>query len=210
VLLDGAVLAVLVGLVAGGRFSRLKDLDLRAPWVFVAAAVVQVGLMIAGARGWVPVAGVGQGLLMASFALVLAGLWVNRRLPGVWVVGIGVCLNFLVIAANGGSMPVDRELAVRAGNTGLVRMLDSPAHVKHKPIGPTTRLRPLADVLPLPMIVPRPRWFSPGSPGDVFVTVGACWLVLAGMGAFGLGGRAGRPNREGAKNAKSGDEKNVR
>jgi len=203
VLLDGAVVAALVGRIAGGRFSRLKGLDLRAPWVFVAAAVVQVGLMIAGARGWVEVAGIGQALLVASFALVLVGLWVNRRLPGVWVVGIGVLLNFLVIAANGGSMPVDRELAVRAGNTGLVEMLDSPAHVKHKPIGPSTRLRPLADVLPLPMIVPRPRWFSPGSVGDVLLTVGACWLVLAGMGAFGLGGRAARSNREGAKNAEN-------
>jgi hypothetical protein len=210
VLLDGVVVAALVGRIAGGRFSRLKDLELRAPWVFVAAAVVQVGLMIAGARGWDRAAGVGQALLMASFALVLAGLWVNRRLPGTWVVGIGVLLNFLVIAANGGSMPVDRKLAVRAGNTRLVEMLDSPAHVKHKAIGPSTRLRPLADVLPLPMIVPRPRWFSPGSAGDVFVTVGACWLVLAGMGAFGLAAKGNSFHREGAKSAKNGDEKNVR
>jgi len=203
VLLDGVVLAALVGLVAGGRFSRLKGLDLRAPWVFVAAAAMQGGLMIAGARGWVQVAGIGQALLVASFALVLVGLWLNRRLPGVWVVGIGVLLNLLVIGGNGGSMPVNRDLAVRAGNSRLVEMVDSPAHVKHKPIGPSTRLRPLADVLPLPMIVPRPRWFSPGSVGDVFVTVGACWLVLAGMGAFGLSGRAERPDREGAKNAEN-------
>lgn len=186
-LLDAAVLAIVVGLLAGGRLGRLADLDLRAPWVFLAAAAIQVGLMVAGARGWAQVAGVGQGLLVMSLALVLVGLWVNRRLPGVWVVAIGVFLNFLVIAANGGSMPVDRELAVRAGNTRLVEMLDSPAYVKHGVIGPGTRLRPLADVLPLPMLVPRPKFWSPGSVGDVFVTVGACWLTLAGMGAFGLG-----------------------
>jgi hypothetical protein len=131
-------------------------------------------------------------------------LWVNRRLPGVWVAGIGVALNLLVMAANGGSMPVDRELAVRAGNRGLVEMLDSPAHVKHNPMGPTTRLRPLADVLPLPMIAPRPRWFSPGSVGDVFVTVGACWLVLAGMGAFGLRANGNGSHRKDAKGAKGG------
>jgi hypothetical protein len=195
--------AALVGRIAGGRFSRLKELDLRAPWVFVAAAAMQVGLMIAGARGWVQVAGIGQALLVASFALVLGGLWLNRRLPGVWVVGIGVLLNFLVIAVNGGSMPVERELAVRAGNTRLVEMVDSPAHVKHKPVGPATRLRPLADVLPLPMIVPRPRWFSPGSVGDVFLTVGACWLVLAGMGAFGLSANGNGSHRKAAKNAEN-------
>ena len=99
--------------------------------------------------------------------------------------GIGILLNFLVIAANGGAMPVDRGLAVRAGNMRLVEMLDSPAHAKHSTIGPGTRLRPLADVLALPLLVPRPRFFSPGSIGDVLVTVGACWLILAGMGAFG-------------------------
>jgi len=202
VLLDAAVLAIVVGLVAGGRLTRLKGLDLRAPWVFVAAAAVQVGLMVAGARGWVQLAGIGPGLVVASFALVLAGLWVNRRLPGVWVAGIGVFLNFLVIAANGGSMPVDRQLAARAGNMRLVEMLDSPAYAKHAAIGPETRLRPLADVLPLPMLIPRPRFLCPGSVGDVFVTVGACWLILAAMGAFGLSANSNGSDRKGAKSAK--------
>jgi hypothetical protein len=199
VLLDAAVLAIIVGLVAGGRLTRLKELGLRAPWVFVAAAVVQVGLMVAGARGWVQLARIGPGLVVASFALVLAGLWVNRRLPGVWVAGIGVFLNFLVIAANGGSMPVDGGLAVKAGNARLVEMLDSPAYAKHAAIRPETRLRPLADVLPLPMLVPRPRWFSPGSAGDVFVTVGACWLILAGMGAFRKRSGANHEDTKGTK-----------
>jgi hypothetical protein len=210
VLLDAAVLAIVVGLVAGGRLTRLKELDLRALWLFVVAAAVQVGLMVAGARGWVQFAGIGPGLVVASFALVLAGLWANRRLPGAWVAGIGVFLNFLVIAANGGSMPVDRQLAMKAGNQGLVEMVDSPAYAKHEAVGPETRLRPLADVLPLPLLVPRPRWFSPGSAGDVFVTVGACWLILAAMGAFGLSANGNGSDRKGAKSAERSDEANVR
>jgi hypothetical protein len=98
----------------------------------------------------------------------------------------GVLLNFLAIAANGGSMPVDRELAVQAGDEQLVAMLDSPDYAGHRRVTEHTRLRPLGDVIPLPMLIPRPRFFSPGSAGDVFITVGACWLILAGMGAFGL------------------------
>jgi Family of unknown function (DUF5317) len=205
VLLDAVVPVAVVGLFAGGRLSRFKDLDLRAPWVFVAAALVQVVLMVAGLRRWDQLAAIGGALVVASFALLLLALWLNRRLPGVWVAAIGVFLNLLVIAANGGTMPVDRELAVKAGNEGLVEMLDSPAYAKHKPIGPDTRLRPLADVLPLPMIIPRPRWFSPGSVGDVFVTIGACWLTLAGMGAFGL--RANTvPSGSDAKEAKGREQ----
>ncbi len=186
-LLDAAVLAIIVGAIAGGRLGRLTDLDLRAWWIFVLAAAVQVGLMILGARGAWALAGAARALYVLTFLLVLAGLWLNRRLPGAAVVGAGVFLNFLVIAANGGSMPVDRELAVRAGNRQLVEMLDSPAYTNHVPATEETRLRFLGDVLALPMVVPRPKFFSPGSVGDVLVTVGACWLILSGLGAFGLG-----------------------
>ena len=182
-LLDAAVLAIIVGLIAGGRVSRLKDLNLQGAWLFIMAAVTHIALMALAARQAAIPQGLSRGLYLASFGLVLVGLWKNRRLPGIRLVGAGVLLNSLVIAANGGSMPVDRQLAVRAGNTRLVRLLDSPTYTNHTPATESTRLRFLADVLPLPLLVPRPRFFSPGSAGDVLVTAGACWLILAGMGA---------------------------
>ncbi len=184
-LLDAAVLTIIVGVIAGGRFARLKDLDLRAPSAFIAAAALQVVLMVLGARQAAVPAALGPTLHLASFLLLLGGLWLNRHLPGVRLVGLGALLNFLVIAANGGSMPVDRGLAERAGSARLVELLDSPDYTMHEAATAATRLRPLADVLPLPM-VPRPRFFSPGSVGDILVTIGACWLILHGLGAFGL------------------------
>lgn len=195
-LLDAAVLAIILGLIGGGRFGQLRELDLRAPWAFVLAALVQVGLMVLGARGSALAAALGGPLHIVTFVLLLLGLWLNRHLWGVRVAGVGVLLNCVVIAANGGSMPVDRALAVRAGNTRLVEALDSPTYVNHTPATAQTRLRPLADVLPLPLLVPRPRFFSPGSVGDVFVTAGVCWLILGGMGAFGLGGKASEASGE--------------
>ncbi len=190
-LLDAAVLCIVVGLLVGGRLGRLKELDLRVPWVFVLAAALQVGLMVAGARGAAFGPGFAPAVYVLTFVLVLLGIWANRRLRGMWLVGAGVLLNLLVIAANGGSMPVDRDLAVRAGNTDMVEMLDSPAYTNHVPTTEETRLGFLGDVLPLPMVVPRPRFFSPGSVGDILVTLGACWLILYGMGAFGLGAARG-------------------
>lgn len=186
-LLDAGLLTLIVGLIGGGRPGRLKDLDLRAPAVFILAAAVQVGLLVAAARGSGVGKGVGGGLHLATYALLVFGLWLNRHRWELRVAGVGVLMNLVVIAANGGSMPVDRELALRAGDARLVRLLDSPGYVQHKPMGPATRLAPLGDVLPLPMLVPRPRFFSPGSVGDVLITVGACWLMLTGLGAFGLG-----------------------
>ena len=191
-LLDAAVLTVIVGIaIGGGRLGRLKALDLRVPWVFILAAAVQVGLMIAGARGTAFGPGVAPALYVLTFVVVLLGIWANRRLPGMWLVGAGVFLNLLVIAANGGSMPVDRDLAVRAGSTVMVELLDSTAYTNHVAAGEGTRLRWLGDVLALPMVVPRPKFFCPGSVGDILVTLGACWLILSGMGAFGLGAARG-------------------
>jgi len=46
-------------------------------------------------------------------------------------------------------------------------------------------------VLALPLVVPRPTFFCPGSVGDILVTLGGCWLILSGLGAFGLGAARG-------------------
>jgi hypothetical protein len=189
VLLDAAVLAIIVGLIAGGQLRRLPELDLRAPWLFVAAAAVQLALIVAAAQGWMMGDAAAGCLHIFTYLLLAAALWANRHLWPMRVAGIGVLLNLLVIAANGGTMPVDRELAVRAGSNRLVAMLDSESYYSHRATTAGTRLRPLADVLPLPLLVPRPRFFSPGSVGDIFVTIGGCWLILTGLGAFGLRGK---------------------
>jgi hypothetical protein len=189
-LLDAAVLTLVIGLLIGrGRITRLKDLDLHAPSVFILAAVVKVSLMVLGMRGSSLAVAAGGPINIICYLLILLGLWLNRRRWEMRLVAVGVLLNSLVIIVNGGSMPVDRGLAQQAGNMALVRLLDSPSYVTHKPVTERTRLRPLADVVPLPMLLPRPRFFSPGSIGDVLITAGVCWLILAAMGAFGLGGR---------------------
>jgi hypothetical protein len=190
-LLDAAVLTFIVGVIGGGRPGRLSELELRATGLFIAAAGVQIVVMVLGVRGTALVQSVGGPAQIVTYGLLVVALWLNRHLWGVRIASVGVLLNFLVIGANGGSMPVDRELAVRAGNVRLVEVLDSPTYRGHMPATEGTRLRPLGDVVPLPMLVPRPRFFSPGSVGDVFITAGACWLILSGMGAFGLGRRRG-------------------
>jgi hypothetical protein len=54
-------------------------------------------------------------LLLASYGAVLATVLANRQLPGMAWLGLGAALNFLVIFANGGWMPVTAELLAVAG-----------------------------------------------------------------------------------------------
>jgi len=186
-LLDAALLALIVGAFAGGRIARLREFDLRAPGLFVLAAMLKIGLVILGMSGSPYGVRLGAGLNILSYLILAVGLIANRHLWPMRVAALGVFLNFVVIAANGGSMPVDRALAARAGDQRMVALLESPAYAVHKPITPQTRLRPLADVLALPRMIPQPTFMAPGSIGDIAVTIAACWLILAALGAFGLG-----------------------
>ena len=52
--------------------------------------------------------------LIASYVLLGAFAWVNRRLPAVWLIIIGLALNILVIGVNGG-MPVSAAAIETAG-----------------------------------------------------------------------------------------------
>ena len=48
---------------------------------------------------------------MASYAMLGAFAWSNRRIPGVPLIMAGGLANFIAIAANGGVMPADPDLA---------------------------------------------------------------------------------------------------
>ena len=106
--------------LAGGRLSRLADLRLRAVPVVFAALAVQVVIisLIGGGPDWLHPA-----LHLSTYAVALWFVWVNRSVPGAWLLGAGGLCNFVVIAANGGTMPAsprrDRGRGRRARFTGL-------------------------------------------------------------------------------------------
>ena len=185
-LLDALLLVFLVALLGGGRLQRLDSLQVRAPWVFVLALALQALALFAGVRGWTPLAQFAGPLYVLSYLMLLAAIALNHRLRPLWIAGLGLGLNLLVIAFNGGRMPVEVALVRRTGRPALIRLLNSKT--KHAPAGPETRLRFLDDNLVLPPPYPNPQVFSVG---DVFVTAGVCWLLFTGMGAFGLG-KSGR------------------
>jgi hypothetical protein len=124
-------------------------------------------------REWVSVALVSSQV----FLLVFAGL--NLRQPGFSLLAAGLALNLLVIALNGGLMPISPEtiqtlyphLPADAWEVGqrfgtgkdvVLQMQD-------------TRLWFLSDHLWLPESIPYRAAFSPG---DVLIALGAFWLLF--------------------------------
>ena len=148
------VIAVLVGLARGGKLSNLTEIGARAWWLlFIGFGIQLIATFLPRSSHDLAV-----GLILASYVPLLLFVWLNRQLAGLWVAGIGILMNFTVIAANGG-MPVMLEAVKLAGGSADVAL-----GAKHVFLTEQTRLAFLADVIPLPSSVI--------SMGDVFLAIG--------------------------------------
>jgi uncharacterized protein DUF5317 len=156
--------AVLVVVVTFGSFSQLSKVPISAGWLLAGGLALQVGLEIVD----VPkdkIETVGYGLLMVSYALLLAFCLTNLRVAGFGVIAVGIAMNTLVIGLNRGMPTID------IGNDARGRRVEKPVpvSVKHRPERPNDLLRFLDDRI----VLPEP-FDAVVSFGDLVVGVGVC------------------------------------
>lgn len=168
---------LILGLATGGRLSHLMEREPRGLWLLVLAALINV---FGGFIAW-KIAPIAPAVRIAALAGVygLVG-WVLWTTPGFWrpalvLITLGGLLNFLVMAANAGQMPVDLNLLRAAGKPHLAERIGRGQAFRHAPLAPETPLGFLGDVIPLP------RPFNVPSPGDLFLGVGLMLLVWHGV-----------------------------
>lgn len=178
------LLAVAAGLLVGlgrawRRGSSYRPPELRYPWLAFAAFLPQfLAFYLPSTREWFP-DWLAAACLLTSQALFLGFAWLNRRLPGMWLLLAGLALNLAVIAANGGFMPIGPQTAARLVPAETLAGSSSGSRFGIKDIlllPHETRLAWLADRF-LP-----PAWFPyrvAFSPGDVLIALGAFWLLAA-------------------------------
>ncbi|BAS28776.1 DUF5317 domain-containing protein [Limnochorda pilosa] len=177
-LLDFMVLGILAGWLRGGRIRNVADLELRWIPAILAAFLLQFAFGAAAGRGLSGVAAYAPYIYLLSFVLLLGAFWMNREKPELLVMGAGVFSNFLVIAANGGKMPVLTEAVLRLGGARAVSRMEAGAELFHQLTGASTRLAFLGDWMTLPPPYPRPVIFSLG---DVLIGVGIFLLMQRAM-----------------------------
>jgi hypothetical protein len=117
-------------------------------------------------------------LFVGSLLLLLAFVWRNRRLAGVLILGVGVVCNLLVIAANGGSMPITPETLVEINPGSTAEQWPEGVHyggskdvIRERE---NTELWVLSDILVSPLAFPVPIAFSLG---DLVIAVGIVVLL---------------------------------
>jgi hypothetical protein len=175
VLLLAAILGIglLLGWGFGGRLRNLGTVPIHL-WplalIGLVLQVVPIPRPEGSLRDVLPI-----GVLLLSFAVLLFFVAVNWRLRGFLLIGLGLLLNAVVIAANLG-MPVSEHAARQSGQAEAIGVLTSGDDPKHHLASEEDVLLPLADVIPV------------GSPfnivvsaGDVISYVGAAVFLTATM-----------------------------
>lgn len=162
--------AVLVVVVTRGSWTRLAQLPIRGSGFFLSGMIIQVAL------GIVDLAprhfdGLGFGLLMLSYALLLAFCLINIRLRGMTVIALGIALNTLVIGLNQG-MPT-RTVGIDERGDRVEQTFERT--VKHRPASGDDLLGFLGDE-----ILPPKPFDALISIGDIVIGLGICTLAFFG------------------------------
>jgi len=172
------VIALLAAILRGGKIKRLAHLPLRWGWLAMILFAAQAYLIFwpeARAGGLFSPRAM---ILVSSYLILILMAWSNHSLPGVNLILVGIALNFLVIVANGGFMPVAPQTLIRGGHTHLVAALESGARVSRSKdvlLWPEqTKLWFLSDIFVIPERYPLAGSFSLG---DVLIASGAFILL---------------------------------
>lgn len=175
-LIDILIISIVVALLRKGKIERLVNVDFKKIPLIIFAFVLQYFLILVGERGigWFEVWG--AYLHIVSYLLLFLGIFLNRHIKGMGIFGIGILLNFIVIIANGGAMPVSPVALKKVGMEEMLFLLESKTYTVHKVMTDSTKLKFLADVIPLPYLKPRVV-----SVGDILMAAGVFLLIQAYM-----------------------------
>ncbi|MDW7650325.1 MAG: DUF5317 domain-containing protein [Bacillota bacterium] len=161
----GVVLAVVVALLRGGKYERLGELGLKGLPLVILALVMRSVVTPLEARGFL----YGPVVQVVAYFIFFVAVVLNLGKPGLKLFGLGSLLNFIVIVANGGKMPVSMQAME---TIGLSRM---PVGT-HTLMTQETRLWFLADVIPV--------WTPVGqviSVGDILIVAGIFLFIQRRM-----------------------------
>ncbi|HNB50641.1 MAG TPA: DUF5317 family protein [Anaerolineales bacterium] len=176
-------LAVMAGFLAGSIRAALHKTLLQVPnfnhsWIIFATLIPQILIFqIPSISQFIPLP-IAKGILIGSFLGLLVFVWLNRKLPGLTILGLGAALNLLVIFFNRGLMPISPDNASYVHPStppeawSLGERLGTGKDVVL--MAEDTRLAFLSDRFRLPLWMPYRAAYSLG---DIFIALGTMALL---------------------------------
>ncbi len=148
------VISIVIGWIRGGKLRNLTEIRVRL-W-----SLLPLGFILLAASSFVPDDrhDFAVALILVSYLPLLLFVMLNRKMPGIWIAGMGILMNFTVIVLNGGMPVLEEAVQIAGGSSEFV------LGAKHVLLTEQTVVPFLADIIPLPRAVL--------SLGDVFLAIG--------------------------------------
>jgi hypothetical protein len=159
------MLALLSPILAGGRLRRFGNVRLRHAVVLPIALIAQVVIVEV-----IPEANHAALSALHVATYVAAGwfVWVNRAIPGLWIIALGAASNGITITVNGGTLPASRSALSTAG----IHL--KPGEFLNSGVLAHPHLSFLGDVFAIPDRFPLSNVFSIG---DTLIVIGVFWAA---------------------------------
>ncbi|KKO55222.1 DUF5317 domain-containing protein [Paenibacillus sp. DMB20] len=192
---DGIIVGLFVGLIRGGfrhglqQFSKIR---LKGGWVFPVLLLIQF-VIFRFQEDYPALAAASNYAFIGIYVVGMIFLWMNRNQKGFSLILIGVFLNFLVMAVNGGRMPVSIQAASVLDPYYVDMLKNGTVITKHFLLDSTTKLYFLGDIIPLSPPYPRSQAISIG---DIVMNIGIFLFIVhimtPGKNNAGLSGDSGK------------------
>jgi len=159
------LLALVSPIFFGGHLRRFGEVRLRQAIVLPIALIAQVVIIsvIPGANHVVLSA-----VHVATYIAAGWFVWVNRAIPGLWIIALGAASNGITIAVNGGTLPASRSALNAAG------IHPKPGEFLNSGVLAHPHLGFLGDVFAIPERFPLANVFSVG---DTLIVIGVFWAA---------------------------------
>jgi hypothetical protein len=193
-LLAVVVVSLWLGYLLGGRLHHLEALRPRWWGLVLLGLAIQFVPLPEGVAGTDLV--IRNAVLALSYSLLIVFGLVNVRMPGMFLVVVGLACNMTVIVVNGG-MPASAQALIDSGQEDVLAYLRDQGADKHHLLTDDDQLTFLADVIAVPQPIGQAV-----SAGDILVYAGLTWLIVAAMRGWtpsarpaGSGPRRGKHRR---------------
>ncbi|MDO9573765.1 MAG: DUF5317 domain-containing protein [Candidatus Contubernalis sp.] len=169
-MLEGVILALLLGWFRGGKLRNLLSLNPKGLNLILMAMVMRYAAILLS-RSMDFFFFYGPSVQVVAYGVLFLGIWQSWEYIEFKIIGLGSFANFLAIAANGGKMPVSSSALTSAGLT----LTETGTHIL---MNEGTKFAWLSDVIPLPHPYPFTMVISLG---DLVILLGVMLLIHNAM-----------------------------
>lgn len=183
-LFEGVLLGIVAGILAKGRLKHIENIHFKLWYLIVIAGILEFVFNVIRSQKLTPFWQIVDDhvfwLKVLIYGLLLIGLIVNIKMPGVVFATLGTVLNGVVILLNGGRMPVSIAGIEDMIKTVYIKRLESGDDLAHVLLTDDTKVPILADIIHIKPPYPLAKTISVG---DILLCIGIAvfvWSVMRG------------------------------